>query len=695
MTKLLTVLAACGAFIVTPAVASAQSAFTLGGTIINLRGSGLTLSTNGQNVTIPASATSFTFPTAFASGTVYNVTMTTRPGSPTQGCLIANNRGTLTANVTNIQLACVTSRFTVGGTITGLRGQGLKLSTNGQTLAVNANGTFTFPTTILSGTAYNVAIVTQPYTPNQRCVVTNGSGTVTDGAISNIAVDCFSLEITGSTPAAGAIDVSRAEPLVLNFSAPLNALTVAPNWVDLLSFPNGHRGIDLSGSGSQLTLTPQMAMLPGTAYTLEVRPGIRAVGGEGMAGTAQVTFTTREASWLGAQDIAPGGGPFYPHIASKGDTFVTVWRQDNSMLALNRYSPRTGWGNAAFLSTHWFIVDPQVFLDDAGTAHVIWEHNDGTLVSSRHTTDGGWSAIEPIATDGMGSPRRWKGAMDDAGNIIAVWSSETATAFSVWANRYVPGSGWGTPVPLAGPSTAYIYDLNVAVDSAGNAVAYWKPAHSGQPRLMSRRYAPSSGWGSAEFANTDDGGVGSVPHMVIRAGEAVAVYSGSGGIMANTHRGSGWQVPEPIARWLAGSAFWPQVAFDDGGNVFAVWIQRGNGPTDEVWGNARSASGVWSTPRRIAVSTEKFEELRLAMDPQRRPLIIVKDVNATSSSVLTGRYRPGAGWLVETIEIQSRPMIVHTPRIHIDASGSALAFWATRSSGGGGGHGHARADVLE
>lgn len=46
----MSVLAACGAFLITPTVASAQSAFTLGGTIIGLRGSGLTLSTNGQNV---------------------------------------------------------------------------------------------------------------------------------------------------------------------------------------------------------------------------------------------------------------------------------------------------------------------------------------------------------------------------------------------------------------------------------------------------------------------------------------------------------------------------------------------------------------------------------------------------------------------------------------------------------------------
>lgn len=502
-----------------------------------------------------------------------------------------------------------------------------------------------------------------------------------------------SLTVTSSTPAAGATDVSRTEPLVLNFSLPLNPATVAVNYVDLLSSPNGHRRVDLSVSGPQLTLTPQIAMVPGSTYTIEVRPGIRAVGGEGLAQTVRVTFMTRAASWQGARDIASNGRPFDPHINSHGETFAAVWRQENGTLALNRYSLRTGWDQAASLSTHWFIDRPQVFLDAAGVAHVIWEQNDGTLVSSRHTSAAGWSAIEQVPTDGMGMPRRWRGGMDDAGNIIAVWNSDTAAnTNSAWANRYVPGSGWGTPVQLEGTPGGYVYDLNVAVDSNGRAVAYWQPSHNGQARLMSRRYIPGSGWAPAEIVNTDDGGVGSVPHMAMRAGQTAAVYSGSRGIMANSHRGNGWQALELISRGLTGYAFWPQVAIDDGGNVFAVWVQRGNGPTEEIWGNARSALGVWSTPRRIAVSTAQFTDLRLAMDPKRAPLIVVKDTNGTFSTVLAGRYRSGAGWLVEALESsQSQPAAVHTPRIHVDASGSALAVWAIRSNAGG----HARANVLE
>ena len=511
--------------------------------------------------------------------------------------------------------------------------------------------------------------------------------------VSSVATAQSALTITSSTPAAGAMDVDRVQPLVLNFSASLNPATVAVNWVDLLSYPNGHRSVDLAVSGPQLTLTPRIAMLPESSYTIEVRPGMRGVGGERLAQTVQVTFTTRAASWQGATDIAGVGRPFDPHLGSNGTTFAAVWRQENGTLALNRYSPRTGWDQAAFLTTHLFIDRPRVFLDNADVAHVIWEHNDGTLVSSRHTPAAGWSAIEQVPTDGMGMPRRWRGGQDTAGNIIAAWNSDTdATVNSAWANRYVPGSGWGAPVQLAGTPDGYVYDLDLAVASNGQAVAYWRPSHSGQPRLMSRRYSPSTGWAPAEVVNTDNGSVGSVPQMAMRAGQVVAVYSSGSGIVANTHRGSGWQGPEIISRGLNGYAFWPRVAFDEGGNVFAVWIQRGNGTTEEVWGNARSASGVWSTPRRIAVSTAEFADLQLTIDPKRNPLIVVKDINATSSTVLVGRYRSGAGWLVEAVESSPlQPSAVHSPRIHVDASGSAMAIWAARTNAGG----HARANVFE
>ncbi len=81
--------------------------------------------------------------------------------------------------------------YTIGGTVTGLTGSGLILQNNGGgDLAVSAAGAFTFTAGLANGAAYAVAVKTQPSSPTQNCVVTNGSGTVGTANITTVAVAC-------------------------------------------------------------------------------------------------------------------------------------------------------------------------------------------------------------------------------------------------------------------------------------------------------------------------------------------------------------------------------------------------------------------------------------------------------------------------------------------------------------------------
>lgn len=80
---------------------------------------------------------------------------------------------------------------TINVTVSGLDAAGLVLQNNaGDNLAVAANGVSTFATALAAGSAYSVSVQTQPGAPSQFCSVTNGSGTVASGDITNIAVIC-------------------------------------------------------------------------------------------------------------------------------------------------------------------------------------------------------------------------------------------------------------------------------------------------------------------------------------------------------------------------------------------------------------------------------------------------------------------------------------------------------------------------
>jgi hypothetical protein len=80
----------------------------------------------------------------------------------------------------------------IGGTLSGL-GTGLTvvLSNNGtDNLSLAANGSFVFAKQVASGSAYSVAVVTQPL--GQTCTVANATGTVNAAGsdIDKISVSC-------------------------------------------------------------------------------------------------------------------------------------------------------------------------------------------------------------------------------------------------------------------------------------------------------------------------------------------------------------------------------------------------------------------------------------------------------------------------------------------------------------------------
>jgi hypothetical protein len=122
----------------------------------------------------------------------------TQPSNPTQACVVANGTGVITtADVTSIAVTCTTSTFSVGGNVNGLAGSGLVLRNNGgDDLAVDADGGFSFATPLPSGTTYNVSVAVQPTNPTQACVVSNGSGAIGAGNVTNIGVSCTTIEYT-------------------------------------------------------------------------------------------------------------------------------------------------------------------------------------------------------------------------------------------------------------------------------------------------------------------------------------------------------------------------------------------------------------------------------------------------------------------------------------------------------------------
>ena len=166
---------------------------SVGGTLTGLApGASVVLLNNGGNPLTLTANGAFTFTAGIALGASYRVTVGTQPSGPTQVCTVAGGTGTIgTSNVTSVSVDCVTSSFTVGGTVSGLLGTGLVLQVNGgNDLPILADGAFTFATPIPSGATYAVTVRTKPSAPAQICSVSGGSGRVGAGNVDTVSVVC-------------------------------------------------------------------------------------------------------------------------------------------------------------------------------------------------------------------------------------------------------------------------------------------------------------------------------------------------------------------------------------------------------------------------------------------------------------------------------------------------------------------------
>ena len=167
---------------------AATPTYTVGGSISGLTSEGLILVNGTDTATPNANDTSFTFPTAVAAGTSYAVTAQLQPDAV--NCTVSGGSGVVgSANVTDVAVTCASAAFTVGGTISGLTGNGLVLADGTDTTSPAPGATtFTFPTKLASAASFNVTVTAQP--AGQTCAVSNGTGVILTSSVNNVALTC-------------------------------------------------------------------------------------------------------------------------------------------------------------------------------------------------------------------------------------------------------------------------------------------------------------------------------------------------------------------------------------------------------------------------------------------------------------------------------------------------------------------------
>jgi len=270
-------------------------------------------------------------------------------------------------------------------------------------------------------------------------------------------------------------------------------------------------------------------------------------------------------------------------------------------------------------------------------------------------------------------------AVEPNGNVMAAWVQwdEYGTSYHIYANRYVVGSGWGSP-NLLETSDLAVYKPRIAADSNGNAIAVWQQTWTtfGERfSIYANRYVAGTGWGAATAVYEDKkdwlSATGAPRIAVDQNGNAMAVWSLNDSTWSHTSVwasryvvGTGWSSATNLSGDVVQSAYGADVALDSIGNAIVVWYQA-SGTSNSVAGMYADRYTVgtgWGTPVHIGTSEGSWAAPgpRIAVDPSQRGT-----PPANQASLQIGMWPGQAGALPKPLLIQAARAILRMSRLHV------------------------------
>lgn len=337
--------------------------------------------------------------------------------------------------------AAAPASHSIGGTVMGLTGTGLVLQNNaGDDLTIAADGSFSFGTTLASGTTYAVTVKTQPDVPAQTCTVGNGTGVVASTPIASITVTCV-----GPTPAFAYISSSQAPYQLYGFTVDPATGALTANGTAATGAPN-----------LSVVASPDQRFL----YSGDQNVSIRAFSVDGitgvLTGVAGSPFASSDARALA---VVPGG------------RFLAVAKQNVDSIAVHAIDAATGalGPQGASIATG----DQPVHVSITPNGKYAYVVNITSENVSAYAVDTALGTLAPIAGSPFGLPGGGgarSSVVEPRGQFLYV----PATAGRIYGFAINDATGALTPVPESPFAAAS--PIWAAADPAGKYLYVSSPA---------------------------------------------------------------------------------------------------------------------------------------------------------------------------------------------------------------------------
>jgi hypothetical protein len=295
-------------------------------------------------------------------------------------------------------------------------------------------------------------------------------------------------------------------------------------------------------------------------------------------------------------------------------------------------------------------------------------------------------------------------AMDDAGDVVAVWERDGFPSHPVQASVRSAGGAFSAPIDLANAGSA----PDVAITPGGEAIVVWAELVAGKNTVRARIRPPGGAFSAPiDVAELAPGGASVNPEVAVNgAGDAAVVWrdkdeGGNFVVRVSTMpAGGSFSEPQTISDPEDQSGGGPpSMVVDATGEATVAWtdIRPVEGP-EEVHGVVQVSSGAgasFSEPEDLS-TVDQAVEPKLALGPAGEATVIweglelevvmveeeeeLKEKAVALPSVIEGRSESG-GTFGPVFELSDEPSLnAFAPRLAIGAGGQAVAAWLAENN---------------
>lgn len=206
-------------------------------------------------------------------------------------------------------------------------------------------------------------------------------------------------------------------------------------------------------------------------------------------------------TWTAATAISRGGGRDPSVAMGPGGEAVAVWQWQpvggTRTIEVSTGRADGAWTAPAMLSAKGATArDPQVAVDGAGRATVVWRRDargdDAVVEVAAQRPDGTWEMPRPISAGGTRA-RRPRVAVAPNGAAAVVWEQRVDGVQGVAAATRGPDGTWSAPTVVS-TGVRSTQEPDVAVGPLGAAVAVWIGRDGGGIAVFTSMHGEGTGW---------------------------------------------------------------------------------------------------------------------------------------------------------------------------------------------------------